>query len=223
MALPEHLERLKQISIDTLGLSENTEAILKFYGFTDFLDCIRFFFEMTLYTYAEIIDTWPRHVILLFDEVKPKLIAAGYWDLVLDADMQRTLDEYKWHISHQKRAQRVAHWQGRDQNLYEIPFEHLGLSDPPFEVRRRMKSIGNCIDHFLYLLNDDSSYWLEVGKGADRTANRPLDFEEYMLGVAQPRLMELGYWAFVEKHVDDFMAEGLSWWEFGWGDGENDG
>jgi hypothetical protein len=224
MALPEQIERLKQISIDTLNLSESTSALIKWFNFTSILDCIVYFSEAAHYTYFEVIDPWPRLYLLLFGEVKPKLIAAGYWDLVMDTEMGRLLDEYRYYISHQKREQRIVRWQGREQNLYDIPFEPLGLSHPPNEVHRRFASIGACIDYFFYQLGENPKYWLDIGtyKASDETAGEPLALDAYMLRVAQPRLVELGYWRFVEDYIDDVIEEGRFWGDFDWEDEESD-
>ena len=91
MALPANLERLRQIPIDTLGLSESTQALLKWFGMTSILDCIAVFCLLAQERHPD--QSWPRFIVLLFAEVKPKLIAPGYWDLVMDADVWRILRE----------------------------------------------------------------------------------------------------------------------------------
>ena len=218
MALPANLERLRQIPIDTLDLSEGTQALLKWFGMTSILDCIMFFYEIGGYTYLDIIDPWPRLFLLLFGEVKPQLIEAGYWSLIMDDDMRHLLDEYRYYILHEKGHQRVVNWQGRDHNLYEIPVEQLGLSDVRIAVHRRFTSVGACIDYFLYHLGESSKYWLDIGfyEDSDEAASKPLSFEEYMLRIVQPRLVEMGLWAFVDKYIDDVIEEGRFHGDFGW-------
>lgn len=122
MPLPEQLERLNHISIDTLGLSDSTSALLKWNGITHVLDCIAFFYKTAQDRNAG--RFWSKLFGLMFGEVRPALIAAGYWDLVLDAEVWQVFHEQKYEIT----RCRVIHWQGRDQNLYDIPFEQLGLT-----------------------------------------------------------------------------------------------
>jgi hypothetical protein len=202
MALPEHLERLKHISIDTLGLSESTEVVLKWYGLTHVLDCISQVYITIRFRRNS--DPWPRIFMLLFGEVRLKLIAAGHWDLVMDAEVWRILHEQ----TYQPPIQRIVHWQGRDQDLYAIPLEQLGLYDAPFEVRF-LKDIGACINHFLYDLSSNSKHSLKIDKYNNpyREPEPDREFDEYMWGQVQPRLVEMGLWTFVEAHLDDYIEE----------------
>jgi hypothetical protein len=215
MPLPEHLERLKDIPIDTLGLSDSTSALLKWNGITHVLDCIAFFYGIAQERWAA--NPWPRFVRLLFGEVRPALIAAGYWDLVMDAQAWCAIEQ-----SYEPPYRRVVHWQGRDQDLYEIemPLEPLALSEMPPEFAQRFANIGDCIDEILALLRGNSEFWLEIEayEDFDRATQPPRQFNEFVFGVVQPCLVEQGYWRFVEAHVDDFdMAEGE------WDDEEDDG
>jgi hypothetical protein len=209
MPLPDNLERLKEVSIDTLDLSQSTQALLKWYGYTSILDCIAFFCVM-----SQVIDVsrrWPKHLRVLFAEVEPALITAGYWELVLNAEV--------WHFFreqyHPLNNRRVACWQGRDINLYEIPLEQLGIADVSPSVCEQLNSIGRCVDHFVSVLSYDSQQWLEIEKhkNYDGSAYEPHEFHKYVFGLVQPRLVELGYWRFVEEHVDDFDAEEDDWWD----------
>lgn len=207
MVLPEHLEGLKDISIDTLGLSESTQAVLKFYGVIDVLDCIAFFYRTAQERNAG--TPWSRLFTLMFTEVKPALIAAGYWDLVLDAEVWRILGEQNYESS----PLMVVRWQGRDTDLYAIPIDQLALL--PREGAM-FDNVGSCIHYFIHIAPKDSQYGLEMDKAS--AANRSLNLYEYMFAVVQPRFVEIGLWAFVEEHVDDFDAEEVRWfdWDEGW-------
>jgi hypothetical protein len=199
MPLPEHLERLKHISIDTLDLSESTTAILKWYGITSILDCLVFFYKSA--HQREIENSWLKLFAVMFGEVKPVLIAAGCWDLVLDADV--------WQVFREQRdktpRRRIVRWQSRDQDLYEIPIEQLGIPNPPADGHF-FTNVGQWIDHFQALLKGFSGYvyWLQIGMSLNSTAAEFLSVREYVFGIMQPRLVELGYWTFVEDHIDDW-------------------
>jgi len=208
MALPDNLERLRQISIDTLGLSESTSAFLKWYGITSILDCIAVF-HGTVYK-RDAGELWPRFFRLLFGEVKTQLIAAGYWQMISDSEMWRALDEHHEDIYLQRSKRRVAHWQGRDQDLYELAIEQLEVPKPPAGASLYFTSIGECIDHFQYLLKSFSDYWLQIGIDLDSTDAESLSVNEYIFGLVQPRLVVLGYWTFVEDYLDDVAEEAWS-------------
>jgi hypothetical protein len=199
MALPEYLERLNEISIGTLDLTESTQADLKWRGITQVLDCIAFF-----YTRSQEDDRGIYRVVtglfrLMFSEVKPALIAAGYWELVLDTQVWRIFREQNYETPPRK----VVCWQGRDVDLYELPFEQLGLSDVPAEISQRFESVGDCISYFYMCLTRELSFRLEIekNKGVDRPAVETLHFDGYLCWVVQPRLAELGCWALIEADV----------------------
>jgi hypothetical protein len=202
MPLPEQLERLRQISIDTLGLSESTQAVLKFYGLIDVPDCIAFFYDAAHNTDAG--RPWTRLFGLMFSEVKPALIAAGYWHLVLDAEVWRIFNEQIY----EPPRRMIVRWQGQDIDLHEISLEQLGLYDAPLTVRF-FNDIGGCINYFLYSLSSNSRYSLKINKYNNHYGESEPgpEFDEYMWGLVQPRLVEMGLWAFVEEHLDDFDFE----------------
>jgi hypothetical protein len=204
MPYPDHLERLKHISIDTLGLSESTLALLKWNGLTHVLDCIAYFYKNA----QEIggANPWPTLFRAMFGDVKPALIMAGYWDLVLDADVWQAFAEQNYPASRQS----IARWQGKDQDLGKIPIEALGLSDLPPELHQYFDSnVGDCLRHFIFLFSFNSGYWLAVNQydeylKAVELHDMAPDLEAYQFGVLLPRLVELGYWRLIEERMDDF-------------------
>jgi hypothetical protein len=201
MPLPEHLERLKEVSIDTLGLSQSTQALLKWHGITHVLDCIAFF--CLLARHREVSDPWPRLFRLMFGDVREALIAAGYWELVLDTDVWRSIDEDQYDIA----DQRIVCWHGQDQDVYKISVRQLSLSEMPHELTRRFANIGQCINYFLILLSGNPSHWLDIGiyNDTDKPADESFSLNKYLFRVVQPRLVEMGFWSFVEEHVDDWQ------------------
>jgi hypothetical protein len=206
MPYPDHLERLTHISIDTLGLLESTQAVLKFYGLIDVLDCIAFFYESAHNTEAG--QPWSRLFMLMFTEVKPALVAGGYWELVLDAEVWRILREQNY----ESPPRMIVCWQGKDINLYEILLGSFSVPDELFyQEMRRLNTIGESINSFLVLFRTDHQSWLQIGRDIDGTVARPLYDNDYLFGLVQPRLVELDYWRFVEEHVDDFDAEEERW------------
>jgi hypothetical protein len=211
MALPDHLERLKHISIDTLDLPESTQAFLKWYGITHVLDCIAFFYRLAHERNAS--RPWSRLFGLMFDEVKPALMAAGYWDLVLDAEVWHALKRHRYIRGRLDR--KIVHWQGKDQNLYKIPLDRLGLADVPALAKRYIGSIGKCLNHFIHALRNDPEYWAEIDQNNDhyKEAVPEYGLNDYLWGVMQPRLVKLDLWAFVEEHIDD-VDGGANWDDF---------
>jgi hypothetical protein len=208
MPYPDHLERLKHISIDTLNLSESTLALLKWNGLTHVLDCIAFFYKTAQARNAG--TPWSLLFTLMFAEVKPALITAGYWDLVLDDHVWQVFREQSYKPSRRM----IVCWQGRDIDLYEIPLEQLGIPGTPRQGGIQFESVGQCLNMSLDIFKRDMKYWFEILK--DRKPFREhRHFYEYLFGIAQPRLAELGYWAFVEAHIDDFDLEREINWK-GW-------
>lgn len=205
MPLPDNLERLKHISIDTLGLSDSTSALLKWYGVISLLDCIAVF-HGTVYR-RDAGELWPRLFRRLFGEVKTQLVGAGYWEMLLDAEMWRALNTHQMDIYLQRSKRRVVRWQDQDQDLYELPIERLGIPEPPANASLYFTSIGECIDHFQYLLKSFSDYWLQIGIDVDSADAKSLSVDEYIFGLVQPRLVGLGYWAFVEDYLDDVAED----------------
>lgn len=199
MPLPDHLERLNEISIDTLGLSDSTSALLKWRGVISILDCIAFFYMRSQEDDRGIYRVVTGLFRLMFSEVKPALIAAGYWELVLDTEVWRILREQNYEPPRRK----VIHWQGQDIDLHEISLEQLGLSDVPAEISRQFKSVEDCISYFFMCLTRELSFRLEIekNKGVDRPAVETLHFDGYLCWVVQPRLVELGCWALIEADV----------------------
>lgn len=194
----ETLQRLHKTPIEKLGLSDRVLSLLKWNGIASIWDCIEFYYQD-----AHDMDVGSGILIaLMYDDVKPKMKAQGYWSYVLDA--------YVWRILKQRATRRskpiIVRWRDKDQDLYGIPIGHLGLSDTVRAIAREFNiiSIGDCIHFYISSFRDSPAtfYTAEANAG-----NIPEKREPYSGGYiflfkeAKTKLRELGYWPLLESSL----------------------
>jgi hypothetical protein len=120
----------------------------------------------------------------MYGEVFQSLVADGCWRVLERANV--------WPgpiLSH--KALKTIWWQGKEQNLYEVPMEMLNLSVRPYNRLRRggLTSIGDCIDFYWRWRSGD--WW-----GNMRFSEA--DFDEL-----EAQLMALDCWNFIVEQYNE--------------------
>jgi hypothetical protein len=139
----ETLQRLYEILIETLGLSEKALRHLKSAGITSIADCVRFYFNCAHYRRDESVS---RLWLFMYGEVEPKLQDHGYWSHVLNAEIWDILSDQ---VNDRPRKM-IVMWQDEEKDLYQVPIEELGLSDDVREAVRifNLKTIGQWLHEY---------------------------------------------------------------------------
>lgn len=199
--LPEPLHTLAQIPIESFNLSEKALARLKWHGITQVSNCVLFFYNDVQ---GNIVEEDETLAIIMYGDIRNGMIEQGYWDTVLDDAIWQCIEQHK--LYHYSQGKMIVRMHGQDVNLYAIPVEALGLSDQANERLREayLKRIGDCVHYSLRNLKKDSKdrFGLETLRDLAGASQRIIDFIKLIYVEMEPRLMELGYWRFVEENLD---------------------
>ena len=141
----------------------------------------------------------------MYGEVERHMKAHGYWSYVLDAEIWEVLKDPAIHPL----KRRVALWNGKERNLYDIKLEELNLSDEDFLYLKNYvyRTVGQAVDFCLESIHTNTYDFYRREQEDITITNTSCAAFRFLL----PILEGLGYWPLIEENIDTPAFLEVSW------------